>query len=293
LVWNTYLGYTLLPKAVDTAWAQNSNSVPWWMSEAALEPEDYPAYLSFAEGPSLREQRGLELLQTTKTFNLETLISVKYDHHVLLAKRVLPDLIDLATTSTNALVQEAATVLEAWDKQLGPDSEGAVLFWLWYNEVAWDDSMFAEPWDSTKRSTTLRGLAHPDEALAALERAATTLQDDVGLLAVPYGELMRLRRGEMDVPANGGDDGMGVFRALWPAPNEDGSYSPIGGDSWTFAVEFSEPLNVQVLLTYGNSSDPASVHFGDQLELSSQGKMRVPWRTKEDIEANLEKRESF
>jgi acyl-homoserine-lactone acylase len=54
------------------------------------------------------------------------------------------------------------------------------------------------------------------------------------------------------------------------------------------AVEFGETVRAQVLMTYGNASQPGSPHLGDQLVLSVKGEMRTPWRTREEIEANLE-----
>jgi acyl-homoserine-lactone acylase len=59
------------------------------------------------------------------------------------------------------------------------------------------------------------------------------------------------------------------------------------------AVEFSDPVQARVLLTYGNASQPDSPHIGDQLTLSAKGEMRTAWRTREEIEANLEARETL
>ena len=59
------------------------------------------------------------------------------------------------------------------------------------------------------------------------------------------------------------------------------------------AVEFGETVRARVLLTYGNASQPGSPHVGDQLVLSANGEMRPAWRTREEIEANLEEREEL
>jgi acyl-homoserine-lactone acylase len=56
-------------------------------------------------------------------------------------------------------------------------------------------------------------------------------------------------------------------------------------------VEFTQPLKAKVLLSYGNSSQPNSKHYGDQLELFSRFEMRDAWLTRGEIEANLEERE--
>ena len=48
-----------------------------------------------------------------------------------------------------------------------------------------------------------------------------------------------------------------------------------------------------MLTTYGNASQPGSPHVGDQLALFARKEMRPAWRTREEIEANLEAREVF
>jgi acyl-homoserine-lactone acylase len=63
------------------------------------------------------------------------------------------------------------------------------------------------------------------------------------------------------------------------------------GDSWIAAVEFGETANARVLLSYGNATQPGSPHHGDQLPLLMKGEMRDAWRTRAEIEANLEARE--
>jgi acyl-homoserine-lactone acylase len=42
------------------------------------------------------------------------------------------------------------------------------------------------------------------------------------------------------------------------------------------------------MLSCGNASQPGSPHLGDQLQLFSEQKMRPAWRTREEIETNLE-----
>jgi acyl-homoserine-lactone acylase len=59
------------------------------------------------------------------------------------------------------------------------------------------------------------------------------------------------------------------------------------------AVEFGETVRAQVLLIYGNTSQPGSPHVGDQLVLAAKGEMRTVWRTREEIEANLETRKTL
>jgi acyl-homoserine-lactone acylase len=160
--------------------------------------------------------------------------------------------------------------------------------------------LFSTPWDPADPLTMPSGLADPDGAVQALTEAAERAQSQYGRLDVPWGKVARLRRGSFDLPANGFQGNpFGVFRVLW-FDSFFFEYSPEeptkeivaeGGDSYVAAVEFGEKVQAQVLLTYGNASQPGSPHVGDQLVLAANGEMRTAWRTREEIEANLEARE--
>ena len=57
------------------------------------------------------------------------------------------------------------------------------------------------------------------------------------------------------------------------------------------AVEFSDPVKAEVLLSYGNATQPGSAHAGDQLGLFSRKQLRPVWRNRSEIEAHLESRD--
>ncbi len=47
------------------------------------------------------------------------------------------------------------------------------------------------------------------------------------------------------------------------------------------------------LLTYGNASQAGSPHVGDQLKLFAEKQLKPVWRTRAEVEKNLEKRETL
>lgn len=53
------------------------------------------------------------------------------------------------------------------------------------------------------------------------------------------------------------------------------------------------PLRQDPPLSYGNASQPGSPHVGDQLELFARKELRPVWRTRAEIEAHLEERETI
>ena len=133
--------------------------------------------------------------------------------------------------------------------------------------------------------------ADPAKAVQALETAARKVEADHGALDIAWGDVYRLRGNGLDLPANGGDDPWGIFRATFYRPAEDGHFVAVGGDTYVAAVEFADPVRARVLLTYGNATQPHSPHLYDQLELYARKELREAWLTRAEVEAHLESRE--
>jgi acyl-homoserine-lactone acylase len=145
--------------------------------------------------------------------------------------------------------------------------------------------------DPDQPLTTPAGLKDPQRAAQALSEAATQVNALFGRLDVPWGEVGRLRWGDVDLPANGFlGDPFGVFRVLFFDPStlpKTGQVTMIGGDAYVAAIEFTDPVTAQALNIPGNASQPGSPHLADQLERSAQGLLRPVWRDRTEIEANL------
>jgi acyl-homoserine-lactone acylase len=74
---------------------------------------------------------------------------------------------------------------------------------------------------------------------------------------------------------------------------KDGVRAADFGATFVAVVSFEAPTRAKVLMSYGDSSQPGSPHAGDQLPLLAAKQMRDAWRTRAEVEANLESRDSF
>ena len=162
--------------------------------------------------------------------------------------------------------------------------------------------------------TTPAGLKDPAKAAQQLDAAATETIHDFGALDVPWGDVMRfqinsqsngqvtgpaaLRSAPIDgvnLPGNGGYGNLGIFRVITfgPLDPQAKTRTPIHGDGYVAAIEFSTPIHASMSLSYGNSSQPDSKFHTNQLPLLESKQMREALLTRKAVEANLSTRETF
>lgn len=239
-----------------------------------------------------RSQRSARMLAEDEKISFDELVQYKHSTRMELADRILDDLIPAAQKYGNELVQRAANVLEAWDRQANADSKGAVLFAAWVEEMDLDKA-FSISWREDSPRTTPDGLANPKDAVVKLETAAAKVENAYKALDVKWGDVFRLQYGNVNLPANGGDDDLSIFRVLNFAPASDGRFQTVHGDSYVAAIEFSNPVRAMVLTSYGNATQLSSPHVGDQLQMFAHKQLRAVWRTRQDILAHLEERKVF
>jgi acyl-homoserine-lactone acylase len=298
-LWTETHPYDDLPRLLDppSGWLQNANDPPWTTTfPSALNPERYPPYMA-PRGPMwFRPQRSARMLAEDEQISFEEMIEYKHSTHMELAERLLDELTSTARQQGGELARRAANVLDAWDRKAEADSRGAVLFAFWTQEVDFEanfSNFFAIPWNEEKPLSTPDGLADPRRAVAALEAAAAKVEATYGTLDVPWGEVFRLRSGDLDLPANGGSSSLGIFRTLAFAPEDDGRFQAISGDAYVAAIEFSNPVRAMVLTSYGNATQPNSPHRDDQLKLFANKQLRPVWRSRKEVETHLVSRRVF
>ena len=129
--------------------------------------------------------------------------------------------------------------------------------------------------------------------MTALDKVAGDVEKEYGKLNVPWGEVLRFRRGSVDLPGNGAPSQLGAIRTVGVSPFKDGKVEGVQGDTFFAVVEFSTPIHAEGLLSYGNWSKKGSPHVEDQIKLMSRKEMRPIWKDRKDIEAHLEARKTF
>ncbi len=294
-LWTKTHPYRDLPRVLDppSGWLQNANDPPWTSTfPQAFNPQNYPSYLA-PRFMHLRAQRSAKMLMEKEKMSFEQMIADKFSSRLEMADRVLDELIQAARQQGSELANQAADVLQAWDRNTDADSRGAALFATWARTMP-TSNWYATAWNENSPLTTPNGIANPETAVKALETAATTIKFLYGKLDVTWGEVARLRYGKVDLPASGGPGLFGIFRVMDLVPSAtDARFQSFAGDTYIAAIEFSNPIRAKVLNTYGNATQPGNPHIGDQLALYARNEMRPLWRTRKEIEAHLESRQAF
>ncbi len=304
-IWTHLVPWDQLPQVLNPegGYVQNSNDPPYYTNlNVYLDPAEYQMHLPEPR-LRLRSQLSLQLIHTEARLSLEDVVALKHSMRMLLADRVKDDLVSAIRASEPAAeVMEAAQLIEDWDNTVSAESRGSVLFKVWWQEyvralkeiVASDESQtsppdedyyFLSPWSAEEPTETPRGLAYPELAVEMFPRAMESVRSSWGGWDVAWGEVHRVRRGEVDVPVGGGSSGLGCFRVLRYSKAEDGKLVADRGDAWVLAVEFSDPPRAYSILAYGQSSREDSPHFEDQAEMFARNEMKrvafTPWEIRE------------
>jgi acyl-homoserine-lactone acylase len=292
--WNHVLPESRLPQLLDPpgGYVQNSNSSPWYTNpHAVIDRHKYPDDLT-PNFNSLRTQNSLEMLESHPTMTLDDVLHLKFTMKLMLADRVKPDLIRLARGKTvdGVSLDEAVTALDHWDNTASRDAKGAMLFITFWEKYIHDaHPVFAVEWSEEHPTSTPSGIGDTQLALKALAQAVTEMKQKYGSVEIPWGDIHRLRRGNLDVPIGGETDQFGAFRVIGYIKEDDGKYKAANGDSYVMAVDFTNPPKAYSIVAYSESDDPQSPHYNDQSRLFAQEKWKRAWFTEDDIKQHTER----
>lgn len=243
---------------------------------------------------------GTDGISASKGFDsLQTMEKVFFENRLLAAERVVAPLLDsdirgVVTLPNGTMVDltPARELLAAWDRKADLASGGgAVLFrefWRAVATAAAQDPVFAAslwsvPFDPALPLTT-PNMLNVQNAMVAEKLAVTlgatylklTAAPPAGLgldLSKPLGQLQFLQIGPpatgRRIGLHGGEEHEGPFNKLTLVPPVAGLGYPavIQGSSFVAAVTWIDgAVTARTLLTYAQSTNPASPHFTDQTE---------------------------
>ncbi|SRX52885.1 penicillin acylase family protein [Aequorivita sp. CIP111184] len=296
LIWDSYHSYSELPKLKNpkSGWLQNANDGPYFATyPQEIKASDYDEDISESK-IRFRPQQSIQLISEAKDLTLEKFIGLKNSTSCLFFFRIKDELEAMKKLTTDPATLEGLNALTSWNGNFDADNMQAAFFIGYFISPFINYSNFWEiDWSADAPLSTPDGIKDPEKKLKILKGFTEYFKKRYGSLEIPYGDLYRIKIGEREIPANGGIGSFGVFRTLDFQPGEDGKSYAYMGDGYVCATEFGEEPTAKVLMTFGNASQKGSKHIGDQLDLFAKKEMRDALLTKEDVEANLEERETI
>ena len=210
-----------------------------------------------------------------------------FENRNLLARLVLPDLLAACVTPPTDATRDACVALRGWNRANDVDSRGAHLFREFWRSASAIKGVYREVYDQARPVATPRGLNMADSAVAtkvweALTAAAKKVKDSGFALDAPLGSVQLPAISEEAIALHGGDNIEGVLNNLGDRGSPGIGARGIRidyGTSYLQVVGFDERGPVaKAFLTYGQSTNPASVHTTDQLKrFSSKEWIALPF----------------
>jgi acyl-homoserine-lactone acylase len=315
-------GGASLPGLIRRDFVQNSND-SYWLANPSQPLVGYAQIIGADEGrpQGLRtrlgvqqvrdRQAGIDGLPGGTAFNRQWLQDVLYANRHYSAEIMLDGVLVLCASQNAEVliggqvfnVAPACSVLSSWDRRNRTESVGAHVWTEFWRRLSGGASaglpavtnvLYSVPFDPADAAATPRGLNSSNATVVTrvMGELAYTVKTfaDAGIpLDRPWGQVQFDTRNGVRIPIHGGSGTSGVYNAINPAglvPNV-GSTPIVAGSSYIQSVSFANGLPVaRAVVTYSQSSDPASPHYADMTQLfSGYGWVNLPF-TESEIRAD-------
>jgi acyl-homoserine-lactone acylase len=290
-----------MPTVVRSDWVQNSND-SFFYSNPQYKWTGISPLVGDASITRPRTRAGLqeigELLARGKVTPAALQTQLFADHNFM-GSVIMPDLLAACATSPPPSVEarDGCAALRGWDRSSSLDARGAHLFREFWRTARLIPNVYRLPFDPARPVATPAGLKMDDPTVAAkvwesLAVAVKAVRGTGFALDATLGSVQHPAITEVPIPLHGGDEFEGVLNNLGNqfAPG----IGPKGllidyGTSYVQTVTFDARGPVaQAILTYGQSTDPASPQATDQLWLFSRKEWpRLPFHADDVARARV------
>ena len=167
---------------------------------------------------------------------------------------------------------EMLDIIQKWDRKTDIDSQGAGIYGVLYYQLVWRYRNEIQKNNNTVSKETL---------LSALADTKAYFIDNFGSINKTLGDFQKLVRGDKEIPIWGLPD---VITAMSSRPDNDGKHKVTQGESYIGLVRFNKEGPVlESIISFGNSDNPESDHYTDQMDLYSKFKTKKMTFDKEQI----------
>ena len=286
-------------------WLFNSNNWPFSAAgDESPKRENYPRYM-WTTGENPRGPHAIEVLSGLRHATLDSLIAAGYDGHLTAFDVLLPPLLAAfdalpSADPRRADLKEATEILRAWNRRTSADSVATAIAIFWGQGLIERTAAAAREAQETAYDYLVDHLTDA-ERLEGLTAALAKLQQDFGRWQIAWGEVNRFQRLTDDI-VQPFDDAkpslpVGFAPSKWGALASFDSSKPRKtkkiygsmGNSFVAAVEFGPTIHAKAIMSGGESGNPASPHFADQVSMFTEGRFRDVLFYPQDVRAHAER----
>lgn len=265
LLWQGKRSLNDVPQVVmpHSGYVVNANHSPFQSSgpEDNPDPADFPSSYGVDKRMTNRGLRIQALYGADPSITSEEFVAYKMDHVYAQGSRVM-ELVRTLSSGDAADLEAERAVLAAWDGAVTTDNTSAALAIL-----------------TAQRA---RGYLLNDENAqtpdyeTALRETAAELKEKFGRIDPAWGEAVRLKRGALSLPLNGGPD---TLRAAYPARDGEGPLKSVAGDTYILYADWSGARDVKIktIHQFGSATlDKSSPHYADQAPIFASEQWKTP-----------------
>ncbi|MCB9134313.1 MAG: penicillin acylase family protein [Anaerolineales bacterium] len=285
-LWTATLPFDQLPQVLNppSGFVFNANSTPFQTTTGTGNPDPgaYPVSFGIETRMTNRALRGLELFGIAQNLTLDQFIQIKWDMQYSIQSDVARyrDQLLTADVGDDPNARAGLDILREWDLSTAPNRAGASLMMLTLNNL--------NQRVPALNVSALVGVEVPVEVLAqSYLQAVDTLVSNFGSVNVPWENVNRLVRGDVNFGVGGGPD---IIHAVYGELLVNGTFRGVAGDGVIVIAAWDPAGNITAysLHQYGSATDdPASSHYADQAPLFVTRVLRPEWFSEVDIRSHL------
>ena len=284
----------ILIKNPTNGWIQNCNSTPYSAAaEYSPKREDYPNYMSI-DRENFRGVHAIGLLKGRDGFTVDSLIELAHDPYLPAFKVLIPGLVKAYESFgyKSPKLKEPIAILKAWDYTTSEQSVAMTLGHYYATQLYKDGG---HPYGMTPMERALYWGLPSVGLLEILEKTVDRLTADFGTWEMPWGEVNRYQRLNGDIyqafndkkpsrPISFASGRWGALAAYGVSyDNNTKKIYGTRGNSFAAVVEFGDKVKAKSILAGGQSGDPNSPHFDDQIERYANADWKDVAFYKEDV----------
>lgn len=284
-------------------WIQNCNSTPFTSAGASSpKPENYPGYMSYSP-ENYRGIHAISLLSKAKNLTIDKMIELAYDPYLPGAEELIRGLIQAYDSHpvNNDEMKTAIDLLKNWDYKVSSESKAMTVSQFYLNSYI-NSGKIPAGTHLMEKVNYMSSKSPAKERLEIFVNSLADLKRDFGSIETAWGEFNRYQRINGDINQNFNDAlpsiPIGMASGEWGALASFGTRKGSGtkrqygvaGNSFVAVVEFGEKVQAKSMLAGGQSADPKSVHFDDQMQRYADRKFKTVAFYREDVIKRAESR---